>query len=52
MANKKIKLGDVVYYITKYTGIQYLVKLISKKLNKDCGCDQRRDRWNDVYIEL
>lgn len=43
-----MKLGDIVYYITKYTGIRY----IYKKLYPDCGCDERRKKWNDVEIEL
>jgi hypothetical protein len=43
-----MKLGDIVYYITFYTGIHYIVKTISKKLGKDCGCDKRRDQWNSL----
>ena len=35
-------LGDLVYYITKYTGIRY----VWKKIFPDCGCDDRRRRWN------
>jgi hypothetical protein len=41
-----MKLGDAVYWITKNTGIHWLVKTISKLLGKDCGCDERRQRWN------
>ncbi len=47
-----MKLGDLVYYITYYTGIHWLVKKISKALGKDCGCDKRRDEWNDIDLEL
>lgn len=47
-----MKLGDLVYYITYYTGIHWLVKKISKALNKDCGCDKRRDEWNDIDLDL
>ena len=47
-----IKLGDLVYYITYYTGIHWLVKKISKALGKDCGCDKRRDEWNDIDLDL
>ena len=44
-----MRLGDLVYYITYYTGIHWLVK----KIRGDrCGCDQRRDDWNDINIEL
>lgn len=47
-----MKLGDLIYYITFYTGIYWLVKTISKALGKDCGCDKRRSEWNDINIEL
>jgi len=39
-------LGDLVYYITKYTGIRY----IYKKIYPDCRCDERRDKWNNINI--
>ena len=45
-----MKLGDLVYYITYYTGINWLVKKISKLLKKDCGCTERRDSWNDIEL--
>ena len=47
-----MRLGDLVYYITYYTGIYWLVKKISKALGKDCGCDKRRDEWNDIDLDL
>ena len=47
-----MKLGDLVYYITYYTGIRWIVKKISKALGKDCGCDKRRDEWNDIDLDL
>jgi hypothetical protein len=44
-------LGDLVYYITKYTGIRWLVKKVTKWLGyEDCGCDRRRDEWNDIKL--
>lgn len=48
----KIKLGNIVYYFTYYTGINYLVKKVFKLFKKDCGCDRRRKQWNDINIEL
>jgi len=39
-----MRLGDLVYYFTKYTGIRYLWK----KINPDCGCDERREKWNVI----
>lgn len=47
-----MKLGDLVYYFTFYTGIHWLVKKVSKAIGKDCGCDQRRDEWNDIDLDL
>ena len=44
-----MKLGDLVYYITYYTGIRWVVKKIWRE---DCGCDKRRDEWNDIDLDL
>ena len=44
-----MKLGDLVYYITYYTGIRWIVKKI---WGEDCGCDKRRDDWNDIDLDL
>lgn len=43
-----MKLGNLVYYITYYTGIHWLVKKTFKIFGKDCGCDKRRDDWNSL----
>ena len=45
-----MKLGDLVYTITYYTGIHWLVKKISKLFGFDCGCDKRRENWNNIKI--
>ena len=45
-----MKLGDLFFYLTYYTGIHWLVKKITKLFNKDCGCDKRRDDWNDIEL--
>ena len=42
-----MRLGDLVYYFTKYTGIRY----IWKKINPNCKCDQRRKDWNKIKIK-
>ena len=47
---KKMKLGDLVYYFTKYTGIRWIVKKIAGE--NDCGCDRRREEWNDIEIKF
>ncbi|MGI9555189.1 MAG: hypothetical protein ACR2M6_04355 [Vampirovibrionia bacterium] len=47
-----MKLGDLMYYFTYYTGIHWIVKKISKAVGKDCGCDKRREEWNDIDLDL
>ena len=48
-----MKLGDLVFQITKYTGIRFLVKKITKYFEiEDCGCDRRREEWNDIDLDL
>lgn len=44
-------LGDLIYYITKYTGIKYIVNYYSKITGKDCGCDDRRKKFNEIKIK-
>jgi hypothetical protein len=44
-----MRLGDLVYYITKYTGIRWVVKKI---WGDDCGCDERRIRWNKKWEDI
>ena len=43
-----MKLGDLVYTITKWTGIRWLVKKIAGK--NDCGCDKRHEEWNKIEL--
>ena len=43
-----MKLGDLVYYITYYTGIRW----VWKKINPNCDCDKRREEWNDIDLDL
>ena len=46
----KIKLGNLVYTLTYYSGIHFLVKRLFKIFKKDCGCDKRREQWNDIQF--
>ena len=45
-----MKLGDLVYKITYFTGIHWMVKKISKLIGRDCGCEKRREDWNNIKI--
>jgi len=42
-----MKLGDLIYYFTKYTGIKAVVDFFSEKTGVDCGCDDRRKKLNN-----
>jgi len=41
-------LGDVIEDITKATGIKAIVDKVSDALGVDCGCDERRERLNNL----
>ncbi len=47
-----MRLGDLFYNFTYYTGIHWLVKKWSLLTGKDCGCNERRKAWNDIDIDL
>ncbi len=40
-------LGDHVEKITEATGIKAVVDKIAEKTGKDCGCNTRKEQWND-----
>jgi hypothetical protein len=47
-----MRLGDLVYYITYYTGIRWIVKKI---WGDGCGCDKRQEQlneWSDIDLDL
>jgi hypothetical protein len=46
-----MKLGNIIYYITKYTGIKYLVEAYHKYKGTKCDCDNRREKLNDLNIK-
>lgn len=41
--------GDSVAKFTNATGIDKVVKAVAKGLGKDCGCEQRRIDWNELW---
>ena len=45
-----MRLGDFIELITTYTGIKWLVKKYSKITGKDCGCNDRKNKMNDVRL--
>lgn len=41
-----MRLGNLIEYITTYTGIKY----IYKKINPDCGCERRKKKLNKYKL--
>ena len=41
-------LGDVVDRVTSATGVKSAVNKVSAELNKECGCEQRREALNKL----
>lgn len=46
-----MKLGDTIFYITKYTGIKFIVDWYYKKIGKKCKCNERRKKFNEIKIK-
>lgn len=42
-------LGDTVEKITKKTGIKKVVDTVFQKLEKSCGCEERKERLNEIF---
>ena len=45
-----IGLGDVVESITKATGIKKVVDKVAEVLDKDCGCNKRKELLNKIPL--
>lgn len=45
---RKIGLGDVVESITTATGIKTVVDKVSEITGKDCGCNKRKEKLNNL----
>lgn len=48
--NNSIGLGELVHKVAKATKIEALVHSVVGE--EDCGCEQRREKWNKVQIPL
>tara|TARA_R110000803_G_scaffold114357_2_gene182826 strand:- start:789 stop:935 length:147 start_codon:yes stop_codon:yes gene_type:complete len=46
-----MKLGDLIYYISKYTGIKFIVEKYHIFRGSKCNCDKRRKNLNDLKIK-
>jgi len=48
---KNMKLGDIIYYITKYTGVKHIVETYHAFKGTKCNCDERRKKFNEIKIK-
>lgn len=48
--DNEVGLGDVVESITKATGIKKVVDTIAEATDTDCGCDERKEKFNEFTI--
>tara|TARA_R110000868_G_scaffold392431_1_gene663054 strand:- start:3415 stop:3561 length:147 start_codon:yes stop_codon:yes gene_type:complete len=46
-----MKLGDLIFHITRITGIKFLVDAYHKKTGKKCKCDERRKKYNKLKLK-
>jgi hypothetical protein len=46
-----IGLGDLVEKVTEVTGIKKLVETVTDALGIDCGCEERKESWNNITID-
>jgi hypothetical protein len=50
MAKQKSKgLGDTIEAITEVTGIKKAVEMFSEATGIDCGCDERKEKLNNLF---
>lgn len=47
--HKSRGLGDTIEKITTATGIKRLARLYTEVTGKDCGCEGRRDKLNEMF---
>lgn len=43
-------LGDVIEKVAEVTGIKKVVEAVSDALDVDCGCDERKDKFNKLKV--
>ena len=49
MKEKSKGLGDTIEKITKATGIKKVVDAVSKAVEKECNCGERKDILNRLF---
>ena len=50
MAKRKSQgLGDTIEQLTEVTGIKKAVEMFSEATGIDCGCDERKEKLNNLF---
>ena len=50
MAKRKSQgLGDTIEQLTEVTGIKKVVEMFSEATGIDCGCDERKEKLNNLF---
>lgn len=50
MAKRKLAgLGDSIEKLTEVTGIKKVVEMFSEATGIDCGCDERKEKLNNLF---
>lgn len=47
--SKSKGLGDTIEKITKVTGVKKVVEAIADATGKDCGCNKRKEKLNELF---
>ena len=50
--SSSIGLGDVLAFLTRWSGLHALWQLRGRITGKPCGCQARRRRWNRIRFRL
>lgn len=48
---KSIGLGDIMENVAKATGVKKAVELFTEATGLDCGCDERKERFNKINFK-
>ena len=46
---KSVGLGDSIEKLTEVTGIKKVVEMFSEATGIDCGCDERKEKLNNLF---
>lgn len=47
--SKSKGLGDTIEKITRVTGVKKVVEAVAEATGKDCGCNKRKEKLNELF---